>query len=507
MSPNILAQEDLNALEAQLEDNSPEASSPNEIQTVSDSKTESPKSSISTMAPSEEIPSEVGFIDSQQDKIKADARTINLRQVLEEGLRKNPYEQIRKHNRAKVELVFDNAFESFWYPNMNLFLQTDPQRINRLVTDNSGTSTTNPSPAGIFGLEIGDYTVFNWGRDYLDYLNSKNTFERSKQRLNEERRKLRFGLISQYFNVIRIKNLLRVKRDQLRQSSFAHRMAKEKLNLGKIKVQEFYQTKTEFLRAQTDYQELLFHVTSEEEILANLLGDDPRASYRPEEQLHFKNLNVDQGDALKSALSFAPAYLEAKMNLENSARSYQKTLKDNMPLPKFSVNLGAYTYDYNNLGAVNNYNTDPYGNRNIDLVASINMKWAIFGDGGLFNTRTNQLSFLDKRIAEIGFFNTKRELEVKIKNIFKTVRFLENKVQFAQFQSANAQKTLDSAMDNYLAGRSTFPDIKLALDGYVESQITLENAKFTHLLKKLELADLMGLEDFIGDNFEQLAVK
>jgi outer membrane protein TolC len=135
------------------------------------------------------------------------------------------------------------------------------------------------------------------------------------------------------------------------------------------------------------------------------------------------------------------------------------------------------------------------------------MKWAIFGDGGLFNTRTNQLSFIDKRISEIGFFNTKRELEIRVKNIFKMVRFLENKVQFAQFQSANAQKTLDSAMDNYLAGRSTFPDIKLALDGYVESQITLENSKFSHLLKKLELADLMGMEDFVGDNFEQLAVK
>ena len=117
------------------------------------------------------------------------------------------------------------------------------------------------------------------------------------------------------------------------------------------------------------------------------------------------------------------------------------------------------------------------------------------------------MSYLDKRISEIGFFNTKRELEVKVKNLYKLLHFMESKIQFAQFQSTNAQKTLDTSMDNYLSGRASFADIKLAIDGYVEAQLTYENSKFTHLIKKLELSDIMGMEDFPGDNFEQLAVK
>jgi outer membrane protein TolC len=135
------------------------------------------------------------------------------------------------------------------------------------------------------------------------------------------------------------------------------------------------------------------------------------------------------------------------------------------------------------------------------------MKWTLLGEGGFFNNRQNQQAFLNKRIAEINFFNTRRELEVKVRTIYKTLRFLEQKVEIAQLQRKNSQSNYDSVLDNYMAGRATYADIKLAIDNLVNSHINAENVKYDHLVKKLELADFMGMEDFPGENFESLAVK
>jgi predicted MPP superfamily phosphohydrolase len=140
-------------------------------------------------------------------------------------------------------------------------------------------------------------------------------------------------------------------------------------------------------------------------------------------------------------------------------------------------------------------------------VAAIDMRWTIMGEGGFFNSRENQRSFLDKRITEINFYNTRRELEVKIKTIYKTLRFMEQKVDIAVFQYKNAQNNYDSVLDNYIAGRAEYSDIKFAVDNLVIAHINSENVKYDHLLKKLELADFMGLEDFPGENFESLAVR
>ena len=78
-------------------------------------------------------------------------------------------------------------------------------------------------------------------------------------------------------------------------------------------------------------------------------------------------------------------------------------------------------------------------------------------------------------------------------------------MEIAQFQHKNAQTNFDSVLDGYLSGNATYADIKLAIDNLVNSHINSENVKYDHLLKKLELADFMGLEDFPGQNFEQLA--
>jgi len=437
-----------------------------------------------------------------------EGRYIDLRSSIEEALRKNPFEKIRDYQKSRIDLRRSDIFQSFWLPNVSLELQASNHRIDRIKESSQNTPRmgAQQAPTGSLGLVIEDYTLFNWGRDYLEYQNQKHFLNRQEQILKEERRHLKFAVIAQYFRLLKTKEILKIKREQLRQASFIHKVAREKLKLKKIRAQEYYQTRSEYLRAQTEYQEASFALGVDEERMSNLLGDEYRGTYRTNEQLQYKSLNATQDEALKLAQAQSPAFRDAKLAYDNASRTYEKTLKDNLPLPKFSLNLGTYRTGFDPDGSYWNYQTSP-GNRNIELVAAIDMRWNLLGEGGFFNGRRNQEAFLNKKITETNFYNVRRELEVKVRTIFKTLRFLEQKVEISGFQHKNAQSNYDVVLDNYVAGVATYPDIKIALDNLVLSHINTQEAKFEHLLRKLELADLMGLEDFPGENFESLAVK
>ena len=445
--------------------------------------------------------------DNSEDNFR-ESKTLDLRSVIEEGFRRNPFQQIREQRKEQIELNKQDIFQSFWLPQVGLEFQSSSHRLDRLreSPDSNSTMGAQKSPTGQVGLSLGEYTLFNWGRDYLGYLNNKHTLNRNTQQLSEQRRRLKFSLMSQYFNLIRFKEILKIKQEQLRQTSFIHRMAKQKLQRGQIKTQEYYQTRSEYFRSQTEYQQALFEVGLEEEKMANLLGDEYRGNYQTTEQLKFVSVNTSMDEALKLSLDQSVDYRDAKLAFDVANRSYEKTLKDNLPLPKVSLNLGTYTSTYGSSGTAWNYETTS-NNKNLELVASINMRWTLIGEGGFFNTRQNQQAYLNKRISEINYYNTRRQLEVKVRTIYKTLRFLEQKVKIAEYQQKNSQSNYDSVLDNYVSTRATYPDIKLAIDNLVNSSINTENVKYEHLLRKLELADYMGLEDFPGENFEQLAVR
>ena len=436
-----------------------------------------------------------------------EGRTLELKSVIEEALRRNPFEKIRDNTNARIELDSSDNFDGFWLPQVSLDINSSNQRYDRLYTSQSTAPglESQVSPTGSFGVSIKDYTVFNWGRDYLAYQNRKKILERENQRLTEARRRLRFDVITQFFALVRAKEIVKIKREQLRQSSFIHRLAREKLQLRKIPAMEYYQTRSEFLRAQTEYQQSLFDVGHEEERLSNFLGDEYQSNYKTTEQLKFTTLLTTTDQALSQAMQTSPPFRDAKVQYEDSQRFYEKVIKDNLPLPKFSVGLGSYKQQFAPAG--NSWLRDTPNGRNVEMVAAVNMSWTLIGEKGLFNSRENKRAYLNKRIAEIQFFNTKREIDVRIKTLIRTIKFLEQKVIIADYQDKNARSNFDSTLKNYTTGRTDFPQIKLSLDNWVLSLINREDVKLDHLKKKLELAEIMGRDDLPGDNFDTLAVR
>ncbi|MGK0367915.1 MAG: outer membrane protein TolC, partial [Thermoproteota archaeon] len=314
----------------------------------------------------------------------------------------------------------------------------------------------------------------------------------------------RFTLIAQYFNLVRYKKIKTHRREQLKQTSFIHRLARQKLSMRKISRQEYYQTRAEYLRAQSLYQEAQEESIAQDETLANLLGDDLKSTYKPSEQLKFIGLNTSKKEALTLALRQSATYKQAKSDMENANRTFQKTIKESLPLPEVKLNLGAYKTSFSKGGSYTQFE-NPNGDRDVEIVASVNLTWNIIGEGGAFNSRHRKRAYLEKRINEEKFFNSKRKIEVGVYTILRRIRFLERKSEVSESQLKNSRNAFDATLDNYMSGKTRFSDLKIALDRSIEAYVNFEDSKYEHLIRKLELAERMGIEDFPGANFENLA--
>lgn len=430
---------------------------------------------------------------------------MSLKVAIEKGLRRNNEQKTRNYAREIIELNFKDSFEEFWLPQLNFTIQTNDHYTESLYS-NQEANTLSKTPNGFVGFEFEEYTLFNWGRDYLNYLNEKATYEREKQRLTEQKRYLRLQIIDQYFNTKRLKKVQRVMRSQLRHTSFMYRLNKEKLQLKKINKQQYFQAKAEFLRAHKEYQDVNAEVAEAEEKLAELVGDDLNSTYALSNEVKVKPFTLRKEESINFAQLRAPTIRQARVNLKNSNRDYERVRKENLPLPKFSVRLGAYRNRFSTAGNRETVTTNGT-ERNVEVAASINMSWRLFGAGGVFNSRDVERSYFSKRISEIQFSEAKRDVSTNIHIYHKRIKYLEKEIDATQRQRDNNRSTFDITLDRYIAGKTDFPNMKHVLDALISAEVSYENAKYQHISEKLNLANYIGIDDFPGEKFEDMVLQ
>lgn len=451
--------------------------------------------------------SEIYIQEADKFKLAETYKNLFLNDVIEQGLRKNYEQNIRAQRNEVNELEWQGAKSAFWMPELKINLTTTPQRISTLHrSSRTPTTTTATTPTGTLGLSLGDYTVFNWGKDYALYLNTKSTYERTKETFDESRRELKLDLISNYFSLMSMKNIEKIRQDQLRQASFVYRLNKEKITIGKTSKQDYYQARSEYLKAQNDYHDAKLQSDIADENMSYLIADEVGTKYLINETLDYRRIKISLEDALKLALQRNPTLLNNKTSLELAEREYDVALKENMPLPKFSVNLGAYNKRFGPTTNRTVYETYG-GSGNIELVASVNATWALTGEDGLFNSNKIALSRMSKEIAFRELDKNRHFTNSYVRQTYQNILSLQNQILILEARLPSLQKSFDTILENYLGGRTKYNDFHLALSELTETKILFEQTRLNHLKEKLTLAKLAGLEDFPGENFEQLATR
>lgn len=435
------------------------------------------------------------------------SKSLSLQQAIEIGLRKNINQKLQSYEFQLNEITFKDQYQDFWFPKLSLSITTSNDHFTEnLYRDVSDNAESSKNPTGTIRFGFDDYTLFNWGKDYLTYINNKEIYERQKEKYKEEDRDLRFQIIAEYFNLSRQYQIVQATKKQLNHTSFVYRLAKEKLTARKASTQEFYQAKALFLDSHKEYQDSLFTYYQIQENLANLLGDDITSTYYPQDILKYKALNIDSVESLKLALANNSSIKDARVETNTNSRLYEKKMKENLPLPKFSVKLGNYYRPLSNSGYSDNYETFS-NSKNIEVAATINMTWTIFGSGGLFNSRVKESSYYQKRIAEIKLLESHREVKVKNRLTHSRIRYLEKKFKAAEADLKNSRLVFDKTIDNYIANKTDFSNIYQVLNDLLLSTKDFHNTKYAHLVEKLTMSQIMGVNDFPGEKFDNLVIK
>lgn len=370
-------------------------------------------------------------------------------------------------------------------------------------------------PGGTVGLNIGDYTIFNWGKDYLDYLNAEATYKRNTKILKEKRRDLRHEIIIKYFEVYKTKQVEKVRKNQLRHASFIYRMNREKITIRKIPRQDYYQARAEYLRAQGDYYQSRIEVSVADEEMALLLADEAGTRYLLKDELRYKKLNLNYREAISLSKKTNSNILTARTLVENSKRSYTRALRDNLPLPKLSMNFGAYTKSFGRNQNQTRYETSRAGSNNmvqtgtsdIELIATVNATWSLTGTGGLLNGRSTRTKYLEKALAFQDLTQAAHVTDSWIRTHYNRIKNYQNQVTILDARMVNLQKTFDTVLENYINRKTIYANFHTSLNEMIEAEILYAETVYNHLREKVLLARTIGFEDFPGENFETVAKK
>lgn len=451
--------------------------------------------------------SEIYIQEADKYKITDKFKSLKLNDVIEQGLRKNYDQNLRDQKQNLSDLTFEGLSRSFWYPNIKLTLSTGDQLIS-LLRKSSRAQTANNSitPSGYLGLSFDDYTVFNWGKDYALFLNKKQSYEREKTANLELKRELRLSLISDFFDLAAYKTFEKIYQDQLRHASFVYRLNKEKITVGKTSQQDYYQSRSEYLRAQNEYHQAKMNADVADENLSFKIADDVGTKYILIEQLDYKRIKISLEDAINLANAQNPTLLSNKTTLINAERSYDVAQKENLPLPKFSVNLGAYNKTFGPRTNKTIYETQN-GNGNVELVASVNATWDLVGEDGFLNSNKLAKSRINRELANYELGKNKHFIESNVRETYKNILSYQNQMLILEARLPAVQKTFDTVLENYLNNKARYNDFHIALNELTETKLKLEETKLYHLKEKLNLAKAIGAEDFPGENFEHLAIK
>lgn len=440
--------------------------------------------------------------------IDKDIISIRLNEAIEQGLRQNYDQQQRKILKELIQIEWSNKRDQFWLPNLELKLNAGPQRLGTIVNGARDDGRTAKAFDGEASLSFGDYTLFNWGKDYLEYQNAKDTYNRELDLLKEEKSHLRHDILMAFFELLFQKQNLKAKKEQVKLTSFIYRFNQERVSLKKISSQDYYLSRSEYLKAQRDYQIAKQDYALKEQSLSALISETEDMSlikYFTSEKIKFTKLRLTYAEALKLSEEKNTSIQNSKLNLRIAKRDLELSMKNDLPLPKISLGLGAYKYTFGKDKNYGNYETGA-SNSNVELVATINATWSLLGKGGILNSRERRKSKLKKYLSFSKLEQTKHNIRNQLQQYFNSVKILETKISALNMQKKNAQKAFDRALENYMAKRTSFINYIQALNDKISSHVELERAKKEHLNYKIKLAKTVGIDDFPGESFERLTI-
>lgn len=418
----------------------------------------------------------------------------DLKSILLQGFRLNHRMISSQYLKKILRLEWEEVYSQFWYPNFTIHLDLDSSQIEGIKT------SSMKDLSGKISLQVKDYRLFNWGKDYLQFLNKKNRYLRDKVQLTEKQRNFHHELLIAYFRLNKSKKIEKIRSEQLRQASFVYRFSKTAVTNKKINKQEYYLARTTYLKAKIDYQEARTNAEREDEILSRLINAPHTRKYILTDDLDYREIKISKEEALEISKKYNSKILDAKINLQISARNYNLNIKEKFPLPTFTLSSTLLSQTFHNKKNIETKYKEPLWETSI----SIDAAWSL---NDFIPQRKIKIAFNNKELAIREQKAALFYASSKIQEIFKIIRSREQQISILKILVPALQKTFDTIVSNYLDRKTAFINYFHALKELSDARSLMETYKYEHIQHIILLANTMGVDELPGTSFQKLTKK
>jgi len=425
---------------------------------------------------------------------------LTLADAVDQSINLNFQEKERKYTKEILEIDYKNKHDAFWYPKISFEVNADPYSIFRLKNGDVNPNGITKTPNGSLGINLGDYTLFNWGKDYLIYQNDKDIFKRDTVILSEKQRQLKHLVILRYYQLAQKLKISKYYKFMVQQSSFVYRFNKERAIANKIQKLEYFQAKSLYLSAQENYHQARQELKAASFELAKLIIDKSDKILTPLNDIQFFPIAYNIEHLQEIAEANNENILNTKLNIKTTKREYQKEVRNNLPLPKITLNLGAYKHHFAANSSRTHYQTGP-SQSSVDLVATINASWTIMGENGLFNKRTLRKSHLNHIVEKTKLKNFRHSIKTSVKKFFNDLKYLSRLIKISKTKLKTNKNQYDIIFNQYTKKQTTFINYQDALVSYINEQVNMTNYLISYISTKISIASAIGTVNLPNENF------
>jgi outer membrane protein len=350
------------------------------------------------------------------------------------------------------------------------------------------------------------YNTFEWNRDHYDLelsasvqpFSSGKTYldiERTNANLNSERERYRLTrmdlimeVISRYYNLIKVSQMLELLVSTLEQKEYQLEFSRAQFELGMVPRADTLKARAAFEGARVDLHETDGEYLIRKAELNEIMGLDLDSSISVKE-VELKDLDVPEFDSvLTVAYENRPDIKKQKSSIAASKYNMMIAWTDRLPTLTLTggYGLNAERFAFEDL-PVNRTNLDD----NSDWSIGLSLSFPIF-DGGV-KSREIRKANIDLNNARLEYENLQREVKLEVKSAHLNLENSSKKIELTERQVASAEESYEAALGMYKNGLAPITEVIDAEVALTEGRINFISSKYDFLEAEALLKKATGV--------------
>lgn len=439
-------------------------------------------------------------IESQEDVVQ-NATKISLNTALKMALNNSEVIKNLKEEFLFLQSDWQGQIESFFLPGVSLdFSSSFTKHIKDLGDETPKEEINkNPYPSNSVALNIGSYTIFNWGSDWNGFKQNYNAQQSNILNFRKSLFEVKIQIINSYFNLRQAFDTFTENWYFFKMRSLMFEISKEKLMTGEIEKKELDNLELELVNEALNIKAEINDFKEKQVAFAMLIGSaDKSQMFEPINEVPYIPLPMTQNAVLALAKKTCPDFQIAKFTLLSAESGYNATRKGLLPLP-------VLTFDGLNLTLNEQVPGDELGRERtwseaytLKMGVSASLSIPLIGADGFFQYRTIRRALTDIRKARLNYKQTVDNINKQLINFYQAIKNQEIRIKLATKAREKGTELMQQNIANLLA-RKFDKEEMLELAGQIkEAMNSYRSTVYSHLTNRLDLALLLVVPHLPG---------